>query len=109
MQRRYRRQCAYRVATNHSKTLPCMEAIEGRTLLSTYTVINTNDSGAGSLRQAILDANKTSSADTIKFAIGSGTKTITPKSRLPGISQPLVVDGTTQPGFAGKPLIEISG
>ena len=49
-----------------------MEAVEGRTLLSTFTVTTTNDSGAGSLRQAILDANKTSAVDTIKFAISSG-------------------------------------
>ena len=28
---------------------------------------------------------------------------------LPGITQPVVIDGTTQPGYAGTPLIEISG
>jgi hypothetical protein len=86
-----------------------MEAVEGRTLLSTFTVTNTNDSGAGSLRQAILDANKTTAVDTIKFAIGSGTKTISPKTHLPGVSQPAILDATTQPGFAGKPLIELNG
>ena len=36
---------------------------------STYTVINTNDSGVGSLRQAILDANAHAGDDTIAFAI----------------------------------------
>ena len=36
---------------------PLIEAIEGRMLLSTFTVANLNDSGAGSLRQALLDAN----------------------------------------------------
>jgi hypothetical protein len=86
-----------------------MEAVEGRTLLSTFTVTNTNDTGAGSLRQAILDANKTTAVDTIKFAIGSGAKTISPKSRLPGISQPALLDATTQPGFSGKPIIELNG
>src|SRR5262245_11190971 len=86
-----------------------MESVEGRFLFSTFTVINTNDSGAGSLRQAILDANKTTAADTIKFAIGSGAKTIYPKTMLPGISQPTTVDATTQPGFAGKPIIELNG
>src|SRR5437773_2181874 len=91
-------------------TRATIEAMEGRTLLSTYTVTNTNDSGAGSLRQAILDANKTTAADTIKFAIGSGgAKTIAPKSALPAIAQPTLLDATTQPGFAGKPLIELSG
>ena len=85
------------------------ETIEPRVLFSTFTVTSTNDSGSGSLRQAILDANKTTAADTIKFAIGSGAKTISPVSALPAISQPTIVDGSTQPGFAGKPLIEISG
>src|SRR3954467_12011176 len=103
MLRRFRRH-SDRVASR-----PMMEAVENRTLLSTYIVTNANDSGAGSLRQAILDANKTSSADIIKFAIGSGAKTISPKSKLPGISQPLLIDGSTQPNFTGKPLIEISG
>jgi hypothetical protein len=86
-----------------------MESVEGRFLFSTFTVTNSNDSGAGSLRQAILDANKTTAADTIKFSIGSGQKTISPKTALPGISQPTILDATTQPGFAGKPLIELSG
>src|SRR5688500_10506331 len=87
-------------------TAVMMEAIEGRTMLSTYTVTNTNDTGAGSLRQAILDANKHLGTDTIAFKIGTGLKTIAPKSYLPAINQPTIVDGTTQPGFAGKPLIE---
>ena len=86
-----------------------MESVEGRFLFSTFTVVSTNDSGAGSLRQAILDANKTTAVDTIKFSIGSGAKTIAPKTALPGISQPTILDATTQPGFAGKPLIELSG
>src|SRR4051794_10229558 len=79
---------------------PLMEAVEGRVLFSTFTVTTTADAGAGSLRQAILDANKTTAADTIKFAIGSGAKTIAPKSGLPAIAQPTLVDATTQPGFS---------
>ena len=37
----------------------------------TYTVTTTANSGAGSLRQAILDANANPGADTITFAIGA--------------------------------------
>jgi hypothetical protein len=74
---------------------------------TTFTVTNTNDSGAGSLRQAILDANANAGVDLITFSIGSGLKTISPASSLPTISDPVVIDGTTQPGFAGSPLIEI--
>ena len=87
-----------------------MEAIEGRTMLSTYTVTNTNDTGAGSFRQAIINANNHLGTDTIAFKIGTGgLKTIAPKSQLPAINQPTIIDGTTQGGYAGKPLIEING
>src|SRR5271165_2297119 len=42
---------------NRSRRRPCLELLESRQLLSTYVVTNCNDSGAGSLRQAILNAN----------------------------------------------------
>ena len=77
---------------------------------ATITVTTTADSGAGSLRQAILDSNATAGVlDTIAFAIGSGVQTITPLSALPVITDPLVIDGTTQPGYEGTPVIEIAG
>ena len=76
----------------------------------TFTVTNTNDSGSGSLRQAILDANANPGADTIAFNIsGAGVHTIMPASPLPTITDPVTIDGTTQPGFAGSPIIELSG
>ena len=76
----------------------------------TRTVTNTSDSGAGSLRQAITDSNNAGGLDEICFNIsGSGVKTINISSILPIISGPTIIDGTTQPGYAGSPLIEISG
>ena len=36
---------------------------------ATYTVVNTEDAGAGSLRQAILDANSHAGPDIIMFSI----------------------------------------
>jgi parallel beta helix pectate lyase-like protein len=80
----------------------------------TFTVTNTNDSGAGSLRQAILDANANGvSRDTIAFNIAGGPFdvqfTILPASPLPAITQPIFIDGTTQPGFAGVPSVFIDG
>ena len=36
---------------------------------ATFTVINTNDTGAGSLRQAIADANGSAGPHTINFNI----------------------------------------
>jgi hypothetical protein len=89
---------------------PCLEILENRTLLSVFIVTNTNDSGMGSLRQAILDANASPGLDTIAFQIGAGgVQTIRPASPLPQISDPVNVDGTTQPGFAGSPLIVLNG
>jgi hypothetical protein len=82
----------------------------GRLAAATYTVSNTNDSGTGSLRQAILSANGNSGLNTISFDIsGTGPFTITPASVLPTITNPVVIDGTNQPGYAGTPLIEING
>lgn len=75
----------------------------------TRTVSNTNDSGSGSLRQAILDSNQSSDLDVICFAIGSGLQTIIPASPLNPVTQPLIIDGSTQPGFASAPIIELNG
>ena len=74
-------------------------------------VTNTNDSGEGSLRQAIIASNATIGVpDTIEFNIEPpGAQTIQPSSGLPSITDPVVIDGTTQPGFAGTPLIELRG
>jgi hypothetical protein len=71
--------------------------------VDTFTVTNTNDSGAGSLRQAILDANATDGASVIGFDIpGTGVKTIAVGSQgfgaLPTITEPVTIDGYTQPG-----------
>ncbi len=77
---------------------------------ATFTVTNKLDSGSGSFRQAILDANANSGLDTILFNIpGTGTHTISPGSALPTIVDPVVIDATSQPGFAGSPLIELDG
>jgi hypothetical protein len=78
--------------------------------MATFTVTNTNDSGAGSLRQAILDANNNAGSDMIAFNIGSvGVQTIRPQSDLPTITDPVTIDATTQSGFSGTPLIELDG
>ncbi|MGA9340880.1 MAG: hypothetical protein WBV61_00925 [Rhodanobacteraceae bacterium] len=65
-----------------------------------FTVDNTLDSGTGSLRQAIIDANNASgSANVIDFAIpGSGPFTIALASQLPTITGTLTIDGYSQPG-----------
>ena len=60
---------------------------------------NTDDSGAGSLRQAILDANGNGGFDTIAFNIaGSGVHTIALATPLPAITFAVTIDGYTQTG-----------
>jgi titin len=77
---------------------------------NTYTVTTTADSGPGSLRQAMLSANAHLGADVIRFSIaGPGPYTISPVTALPDGTDPVTIDGSTQPGFAGQPLIELDG
>jgi len=65
----------------------------------TFTVTTTADSGAGSLRQAILDANASAGADLINFSIpAAGVHTIVVSSDLPTITDPVMIDGYSQPG-----------
>ena len=72
---------------------------------ATFTVSNTNDSGAGSLRQAILDANANAGADIIEFSV-SGV--LVPATVLPTITESVTIDGTTAPGYvAGSPTFHI--
>ena len=78
--------------------------------LANFTVTNTNDSGAGSLRQAITDANAAPGSDIIRFNIpGGGVRTINLLSSLPTITSQLTIDGWTQPGYTLAPLIELNG
>ena len=73
-------------------------------------VTNTLDAGLGSLRQAILAANALPGLDTIIFRIpGDGPFTIRPLSSLPAITDPTIIDATTQPGFAGRPIVAVDG
>ncbi|MFH1123413.1 MAG: hypothetical protein V1758_07090, partial [Pseudomonadota bacterium] len=56
-----------------------------------YTVVNLNDLGAGSLRQAILDANASPGVvDTIKVTT---TGTVTLASDLPMITDDVTING----------------
>src|SRR5690349_10225569 len=65
----------------------------------TYTVTSAGDTGPGTLRQAIMDANAHPGADTIAFDItGSGVHTIAPASALPAITDAVTIDGYTQTG-----------
>ncbi|THJ18484.1 MAG: hypothetical protein CAF42_009270 [Nitrospira sp. CG24B] len=71
--------------------------------LATYTVTNILDSGAGSLRQAITDANSNGGTDTINFNIScTGVHTITLATALSNISGAVILDATTDDSFAAN-------
>jgi hypothetical protein len=77
---------------------------------ATYTVTSAADSGAGTLRAAIEAANATLEADTINFAIGTGTVEIVLQAPLPLITQRLKIEGFTQPPAGGTvPRIRLVG
>ena len=88
---------------------------------ATFTVTNTNDSGAGSLRAAIESANTAPGLDDITFGIaGAGVHTIVLATPLPDITGAVEIQGFSQPGSSantngpGLPdnsvhLIEIDG
>ena len=76
---------------------------------ATFTVTSNGNSGVGTLSQAILDANATAGADRIEFNLAANRRTITLIDNLPEITETVVLDGTTQPNFAGTPIITIAG
>ncbi|HEV2969843.1 MAG TPA: NosD domain-containing protein [Pirellulales bacterium] len=80
-----------------------------KSAIPVFTVTNTADSGAGSLRQAILNANIDPGPDTILFNIGPGTQTIVLQSPLPAITDQVFIDGESEPGFSEHPLIVLDG
>ena len=85
------------------------ESLSYPTNALTYVVTNSSDSGSGSFRQAIMNANSSAALDVISFSIGSGVQSISLQSALPPIIYPTTIDGTTQIGYSGSPLIEIRG
>ena len=101
------------VSSNTGENTPPVETFPSTPTEVPFTMVVTNpfDSGPGSLRQAIINANShTGFGDTIAFRIpGTGVHTITPLSPLPAMTEPVIIDGTTQAGYAGSPLIELNG
>ena len=84
-----------------------VELLEGRLLLAPFTVMNTMDSGSGSLREAIMLSNSSAPGqNTISFAAGvSGT--IKLESSLPTITHPVIINGPTK--AAGQITIFANG
>lgn len=81
---------------------PSLEALEDRLAPATFAVLNLNDSGPNSLRQAVLDANNTAGPNLINFQPGL-TGTITLTSGQLEITNDLTVQGP------GANLLTVSG
>ncbi|MEY4190783.1 MAG: hypothetical protein RIR17_1519 [Planctomycetota bacterium] len=92
--------------TGHFKRLDLL-ALEERVVPATFTVVNNLDSGTGSLRQDIIDANTTAGNDTIDFAFATGTSpyTITLASALPNIAATSTAGTLTINGLGANNLI----
>ncbi len=107
-----------------SATAPSIGAYEGSGVL--FTVTSTGDNGGvnpapdssytnltGTLRQAIVDADSFAAGTmAIQFNItgANGTpQTIALQALLSQIVTPVVIDGTTEPGYAGSPTVRIEG
>jgi hypothetical protein len=77
---------------------------------ATFTVNSTADSGSGTLREVINQANASAGVDTIEFQFaGSAPWQIFLSSALPTITEGVSIDASTVPGYAGDPLVQLSG
>ncbi len=82
-----------------------VDRMEERIAPATFTVTTAADSGAGSLRAAMMDANASAGADRIEFDIpGSGIKVISLSGHLPVIKEKVTIDGFSQPGSSPNTL-----
>ena len=105
---------SFTIQADEDDPVPANNAVAVNTAVvggpSSFIVANTNDAGAGSLRQAILNANASAGPNAINFGIPSaGGQTITLASPLPTITDSVSISGASQPGYAGAPIIELNG
>ncbi len=76
---------------------------------SCTSVTNLNDSGAGSLREAINCANSNPGSDVITFNVAG---TINVLTQLPELNDPTggtTIDGSSAPGYSGEPIVVLKG
>jgi hypothetical protein len=82
---------------------PTLEGLEDRCVPAPITVTNNLDSGPGSLRAAITQANTDNANDAITFAAGLTGQTIQLLSALPAITSAMTIQGP------GTPNLTVSG
>src|SRR4051812_12585958 len=88
----------------------CIVCVGSHVRAATFVVTNTLSTGVGSFRQALVAANNLPGPDVIQFNIpGSGVRVITPFNDWPSITDTVLIDATTQPGYSNAPLVMIVG
>ena len=91
--------CCYCVTLATVLAVLCLGFDRVAAWAATITVINTNDGGAGSLRDAISTAQTSAPPVTIQFAIppfDTSVKIITLSNSLPNVTSSILLDGYTQ-------------
>ena len=106
------------------RTRLAVEPLEDRAVPAIVTVTSTGDTvardGVVTLREAITAANYRQAVGdvpnpglapvVIRFSVpGAGAYTISPRSALPALRYNVTIDGTSQPGYTGTPLIRLDG
>jgi hypothetical protein len=94
------------------RTSAAMEGLEARRMLTVVTVDSRLDTvaadGVTTLREAILYTNTMAGPDEIRFNVAGGDLVkIDVTSPMPPVTDPVLIDGRTQPGFAGKPIVQL--
>src|SRR5262249_31481314 len=103
--------CRRRPALSAQPLRPALEVLEDRRLPATFVVTNIADGGPGSFRQALLDNNNnpgpTHESD---FNLpGTSEHSFRLCSPLPQLTNPVILDGTTQPDYRGAPVVVLVG
>ena len=86
-----------RLTISKARRRPSLENLEDRRLLATYQVTNTDGTGPGSLRAAIMDANSSPGPDRITFDQSLKGETIQIRTALPNINEEVSIEGPTGP------------
>lgn len=101
---------SYIFQTDYSQKVLTVNSMEDNSDANPGDGVCDNGTGHCTLRAAIEEANAYPGYDRIEFAIpGPGIRTIQPSYQLPWITEPLVMDATSQPGDTDTPLIQLDG
>ena len=104
------------VLTHHNDDIAVTttaDVVDGDTSSLNALITHPGVDGRISLREAITAANATAGTDTIRFsipdALAGSAHTLSLATDLPTVTDAVVIDGTTEPDFAGTPVVVLDG